>query len=311
MPIATPPTSYSASKLAGSSTTKDCSFASIRFPVLSCKVKGGMRIHEHIYPHSPGAAVEKLGRDLYKIEIVPCFEANLIPDVYQGIWPARLSTIRGIFESGATEDLILPTIGKVRAMAVSWDQDFTPARSISGEAVTWSFIEDQENARLSDAVYAQSHNLKSSLDAFQVAGLSLDPKPSLWDQVTQAVDWALSFKGQGELWASLIESKLRGAITMIEEMLNQANALSDPRNAFAIEVIQELWAQVVAFYNDQRETGMRFKHIKTNRDMDIGQVAVWLYGDSEKASDLLSLNAFDDPYSIKTGTGIRYYEVVV
>jgi hypothetical protein len=42
--------------------------------------------------------------------------------------------------------------------------------------------------------------------------------------------------------------------------------------------------------------------------MDIGQVSVWLYGDSEMASELLSLNAFVDPYAIPANTDVRYYE---
>jgi prophage DNA circulation protein len=292
-----------------SAIIRNCSFASIRFPVLSCKVKGAMRNHEHIYPHSPGAAVEKLGRELYKIEIVPCFDAKLIPAAYQGLWPGGLSNLRAVFESGATNDLILPTIGKIRAMATSWEQDYTPARSLSGEAVAWSFIEDSENARLIDSTFKQTSTLASANQNFKVEGLKLDPKPSLWDQAAGAIDSVLSYKGQIQLYSSLIESKLQSAISMFAELSDQVSELSDPRNSSGLQALTELWSQTMAFYKDQRETGMVFKFKRTNRDMDIGQVAVWLYGDSEKASDLLSLNAFADPYAIPSGTNVRYYEV--
>jgi prophage DNA circulation protein len=294
---------------AASRVTKSCSFDGHRFPILSCRVKGAMRNHEHIYPHSPGAAVEKLGRDLYKIEVTPCFQDNLIPPEYEGLWPQGLSTIRELFDEGKSADLILPTIGKMRAMATSWEQEYTPARSLSGEAVTWNFIEDQENARLLAASFVSSKGLSQAATSFTIAGNSLNPKPSLWDQISQAIDTVLSFKGQIDLYSALIESKLQSAISMFNALSDQASALSDPRNAFALEALNELWSQTVTFYQDQKQTGMKFRFKKTPRDMDIGQVAVWLYGDSEKSSDILSLNAFVDPYAIPSGTNVRYYEV--
>jgi len=294
---------------AASRVTKACSFDGVRFPVLSCRVKGAMRNHEHVYPHSPGAAIEKLGRDLYKIEIVPCFQDNLIPPEYEGIWPQRLSHLREKFDAGKTADLILPTVGKMRAMATSWEQEFNPAKSLSGESVTWQFVEDQENARLLAASFTSSKGLSQAVTSFKIAGNSLNPKPSLWDMAAGAIDIVLSYKGQIELYSALVESKLQSAISMFGSLSDQASALSDPRNAFALEALTELWAQTMAFYKDQKQTGLVFKFKRTPRDMDIGQVSVWLYGDSEMASDLLSLNAFVDPYAIPYGTNVRYYEV--
>jgi len=294
---------------AASRVTKACSFDGFRFPVLSCVVKGAMRHHEHVYPHSPGAGVEKLGRDPYKIEVTPCFQDNLIPPEYEGIWPQGLSKIREVFESGKTSDLILPTIGKMRAMAITWDQSYSPAKSLSGEAVAWNFIEDQENARLLSASFSSSKGLTQACEGFKVAGLSLNPKPNLWDMAAEAIDSVLAFKGQIELYSALVESKLQSAVSMFNAMSDQVNELSDPRNAFALEALTELWAQTTAFYKDQKETGLILKYKRTTRDMDIGQVAVWLYGDSEKSSDLLSLNAFADPYAIPLGTNVRYYLV--
>jgi prophage DNA circulation protein len=297
----------------GAATTKkktyllDSGFDGIRFPILSVRVRGGMRNHEHVYPHSPGAAVEKLGRDLYQIEITPCFQANMIPDAYAGLWPGQLANLRNIFESGKTADLILPTIGKVRAMCTSWEQEFTPAKSISGESVQWKFIEDQESARLLDSTFKKSLGMKTALAKFEVEGLKLNPKPSLWDQISQAVDSVLSYKGQIELYSNLVESKLVSAISMLSETTNQVNALSDPRNALGLVALIELWNETLKFYKDQQSTGAVFHYKRTNRDMDIGQVSIWLYGDSTHTSDLLQVNAFTDPYAIPSGTNIRYY----
>jgi prophage DNA circulation protein len=290
-----------------SRAVKACSFDGVRFPVLSCSVKGAMRHHEHVYPHSPGAGVEKLGRDPYKIEVTPCFQGNLIPPEYAGLWPEGLSKIRELFESGKTADLILPTIGKMRAMATTWDQLYSPAKSLSGESVTWNFIEDQENARLLSASFTSSKGLTQACEAFKIAGNELNPKPNYWDMAAGAIDSVLAYKSQIQLYSSLVESKLLSAISMFNALSDQVSELSDPRNAFALEALTELWAQTMAYYKDQKETGLIVKYKKTPRDMDIGQVAVWLYGDSEKSSDLLSLNAFADPYAIPLGTNVRYY----
>ena len=291
-----------------SSLVKSCSFGGVRFPVLSCRVKGGMRNHEHVYPHSPGAAVEKLGRELYKIEVTPCFQANLIPREFQGIWPGGLSKIREMFDDGKTEELILPTIGKLKAMATSWEQEYKPAISQLGETVTWNFVEDQENARLLAASFTTGKGLAQANEAFKVAGDQLSPKPPLWDKVAQAIDSVLARKGQFELYSSLIESKLQSVISMANTLSDEVSSLSDPRNAFGLEALTELWSQTVKFYQDQQQSGLTFRHKRTPRDMDIGQVSVWLYGDSEMASELLSLNAFVDPYAIPANTDVRFYE---
>lgn len=285
----------------------DSGFDGIRFPILSIRVRGGMRNHEHVYPHSPGAAVEKLGRDLYQIEVTPCFQADMIPLAYADLWPAKLAELRGKFEAGKTADLILPTIGKIRAMCTSWEQEFTPAKSISGESVSWKFIEDSESARLLSSTLKKTVGLRAKLNTFKVEGLKLNPKPSLWDMIAQSVDSVLSYKGQIELYSSLVESKLQSALSMFNQVTDQANALSDPRNALGLIALQELWQETLKFYKDQQSRGAEFHWKRTNRDMDIGQVSIWLYGDSTHSSDLLSINAFTDPYAIPSGTNVRYY----
>jgi hypothetical protein len=192
-------------------------------------------------------------------------------------------------------------------MCTSWEQEFTPARSISGESVSWKFIEDSESARLLSSTLKKSAGLRPKLKKFETEGLKLNPKPSLWDVAAQAIDSVLSYKGQIELYSSLVESKLQSALSMFNTMTDQANALSDPRNALGLVALQELWQETLKFYKDQKQAGAEFHWKRTTRDMDIGQVSVWLYGDSTHSSDLLSINAFADPYAIPSGTNIRYY----
>lgn len=285
-----------------------CSFAGIRFPIHSVRVTGGGRSHVHEYPHSPGGAPEKLGRKLYEFEVVPCFEADLIPTEYAGLWPNKLNSLQNIFDKQSTEDLILPTIGKVRAFAETWSREYNPSRSMSGEAVSWKFLEDSEESRLITTAIVSARSLPAKLDAFVLAGNGFK-KPSLWDQIVAAVEKVLAYRDQFELYSNLIEASLLSILGMLREIDQAYDELKDPRNLAAAIALRELWTECRLFYADQKQLGLVTKHKRTKKLMDIGELSIWLYGESSKASELLSLNSFEDPFAIPAGFNVRYYQL--
>lgn len=282
----------------------------VQVPCRRVKVKGGMRDHEHIYPHSPGAGVELLGRDLYKIEITPIFDANLLPQKYRGLWPAGLKKIREQMEAGVRGEISIPTVGKIRAYAKSWDQEFDATRCLSGEEVTWNFTEDSENLRLASDTIDIGKGLKPAVDVYKTAIAGIPKKSTnLWDLVARALDQVLAYRDQYELYASLLEAKLLAILSMIAEIDNAADELKNPANWALLEALMRVWAQTRAFYNDQKQLGLVTHWYTTKRVMSSMQLAVILFDDASKSTELLQMNGFADPFEIPAGTKIKYYKL--
>src|SRR5262249_28189814 len=121
------------------------SFDGVPFPVESVDVTSDLRHHVHEYPHTAGGDPEKLGRSLYRIQMLGNFQATF--RAYPKLWPEALTKLRKTFEAEKTADLVIPTIGTIKAFITKWRQRST-AKIRSGEKVEIEFLEDQASAFL-------------------------------------------------------------------------------------------------------------------------------------------------------------------
>lgn len=269
-----------------------------------------MRHHEHVYPHSPGAGLELLGRDLYKIEITPVFDANLLPDKYKNLWPAGLRRIREQMELGTRKDISIPTVGVIPAVATNWEQEFDAPRCLSGEEVTWSFIEDSENLRLASrdlnigaGLPFAANNLKTVMSGLPTRQVGL------WDSIMNAIDQVLSWRDQFEMYSNLIESKLMSILGMFRRLDEISDELKDPTQWPLLEAFHRVWAEVRSFYEDQKQLGLTTKYYTTKTILSCTQLATVMFGDASRSSELLQMNGFADPFEIPTGTRVKYYQL--
>lgn len=282
----------------------------ITVPCKRVRVKGAMRHHEHIYPHSPGAGLELMGRDLYKIEITPVFDANLLPPKYKNLWPSGLRRIREQMELGTRKDISIPTVGMIPAVAINWEQEFDATRCLSGEEVTWSFIEDSENLRLSSRTINVGAGLPTAANNLKVklAGLPVRPV-GLWDTIMNAIDAVLAWRDQFEMYSNLIESKLLSILSLLRRIDEISDELKDPTQWPLLEAFHRVWAEVREFYQDQKQLGLVTKYYTTRATLSCTQLATVLFGDASKSSELLQMNGFSDPFEIPTGTRVKYYKI--
>lgn len=281
----------------------------LQVPARKISVRGGMRDHEHIYPHSPGAGVELLGRDLYKIEVVPVFDAHLIPDRYRDLWPNRLRQLREKFEAGERGPIQIPTVGVIRGYCKTWEQEMDASRLLSGEEVIWNFTEDSDQLRLSTEVISISGMSASRGQVQKTLAAIPGKKNSLWDTLMQTIDSLLAIRDQFELYSSLIESKLLSILSIIQQLDDAATELSNPENWPLVEALQSVWTQARIYYEDKKQLGFTTKYYTTRKVMSSMQLAIILYDDTSKASELLQLNGFADPMEIPAGTKVKYYQI--
>lgn len=301
-------------------TLKPMSFSGIQFPFKSYRVKGAIRKHVHEYPHSPGGALEKLGRSLYEVTVSVDFVAGYSHPKYRQML-TDLGVLRGLFEDQVTEKLHIPHIGTIDVCAEEWTEDVvnTNRNTVKGEL---KFVEDQSSAFLVLAAIQVSGNaLAEKYDNYviqrdraksapEMALIGAEPTPDsdFFSKIDNAALAILSIKDQSDLYGSLVASKIQGFAGLLREANAQIKALDEPPYWELREALHELWATTLQIGRDIQNRDEFLKEYTVPLTMSVGQIAVAIYGDAEKGVEIMQLNVLRDPLAVSAGTVIRYYE---
>jgi prophage DNA circulation protein len=281
------------------------SFQGLEFPIESCRVRGGIRDHLHEYPHSPAAANEKLGRKPYEIEMVSNFQTTFAK--WPGLWPKRLADLRDLFEAEASDWLVIPSIGKMYCYCRDWDQDMT-AKVLSGERATFKFIEDsQDQFALQKLVQINIESLPSNGQRFKQLSDGLSPKPSIFDDVLDAVNSVMAVVDQSNAYGGLVESKILALSALCKEA-DQRIELQSPINHQILDALHDLWASANTLLGDTQRTGGKIVPFRVPSTMSVAEVATLVYKDATRAVEILNLNPIDDAFAIPGGTQLKIYQ---
>ena len=281
------------------------SFNGIKFPVEEIEIRGGLRDHVHEYPHNPGGTPEKLGRKLYEVELVGLFHDTFAK--YPNLYPDGLNALQSHFDDELTADLIVPTVGTIKAYAFQWRRRAT-GRQRSGERVTLVFREDQPADGL-DAFVATATGPGGWDGLCQNLALKLDDLPStdsLFDSITNAMNALLSVKDTADRYGGLLAAKLDALVSLCAQV-DQLAVMKDPTNWSTASALRDVWAAAKSAQDDLSNKRSSIRHFITPTVMPIGEVARAIYGDGSRQIELLQLNPIDDAFAIPRGTDIRYY----
>jgi prophage DNA circulation protein len=287
------------------------SFGDIIFPVIETTVMGGQRNHVHEYPHVDGGDIEKLGRKPYIIRMVAWFHEleGVAALNYPDLWPGGLKRLRQLLESGSTEDLVVPTLGTIRAFPTAWTLRYVIAQAIDGEKAELEFVEDQEGAFGNEMELAANSLAEAAvtfdLEAELRAYLGKERKPGLFESINDAVNSVLAIRDQAGAQASLVASKIAFVQSLCEEAERTVDFLGGADAAPLATALRNLWntsADLAAKVGGSEETLLYTVPERTTIDA----LAMRLYGKTEKVGSLLKKNAFRDPYAIEAGTQVLY-----
>lgn len=286
------------------------SFSDSPFPVVSVEVSGGIRDHLHEYPHAAGAAVEKLGRKLYVVKMEGLFHANF--PRYPNLWPATLSRLRVLYEDQTTDNLVIPTIGTIRAYCRSWSETMTNKHS-SGVSASFEFVEDQEQASLiSSLITVNAAPFQQKADNFDAAYAALSDQAkdktteSLFDSINDLANSILSIGDQVDAYGNLVASKVLGLVSLIDQFDRLAVA-QDCRNYPLRNALHDLWDATLTLSQDVQ--GKRFQTQKyiVPTTMALSAVSQAIYRDTTHTVELMQLNPVEDVFAVRAGTPIVYY----
>lgn len=280
-------------------------FSGYEFPIKECDVQGGMRKQTHLYPHTPGGAQEKLQRLPYTVRMLAPLTQSIkgFPVL---LYPDLDAILRVLFEGGLTFDLVIPTIGTIRAFATSWRHSMRPT-DLNGVEIEVTFEEDSANLFLVENLVAVSTPaLTEKMEALQEKALELE-EPDLFESLQNLVNQITGLQDQIELQGQLISNKALQLSSMCQQLSETLDFVQDPLNDDVYESLKELWASALELHLNAAKTAEPIIEFLTPRIMTIGEVSQSLYGSNDRGADVLKLNAVADAFSIPAGTSLRAY----
>lgn len=289
------------------------SFGGIEFPYEERTITGSIRKHEHRYPHTPGAALETLGRELYMIHFRCNFSQQLkgYPDLY----PSALARLRRMFETEVRDDLVIPGIGTIKAVCHQWQQRAAGKENRSGEKVELDFEEDFEDAFLINnliGITAQSLNAANKQWQVDVAAVrkayTKSNELSALDAITASVNSVLGVVDTAMAYGNIVEGKILAAANLIYQADRRVRLLNDPVNATLLHAMLQVWDALRALHADLQKTGGGIQTMIVQKTMSVIELSKAIYsGDGTKAAQIMQMNAIADVYGVPPGTQIRYY----
>lgn len=290
------------------------SFSGIQFPVERASLRSTGRHHLHEYPHAPGAAPEKLGRGVWYVSCRGNFQTVFAG--YSNLYPAAMNSLRSMYESQTTATLVHPTAGEFQAFISSWKQEWEPKGIRSGEKVDIDFIEDQRQLFLvqnapainATAITESQAELDQELQAVRD---QLKPSPqdlSVFAAI-KAISNAISAVNDT---ASMYSGFLQAKAGELQNACAKADTLASMQSPLAIGVLDplhDLWAAAVQVLQNIQSKTSRTTTWTTPRRMTINDVAVALYGDTSRATDIFNLNSaiIPDPTSIAPALKLKIF----
>lgn len=304
------PQGFDVEKTAANAFAK-AAFGGVEFAYVDVVVHGGTRYALHEFPHSPGAEVEKMGRRPYTVTFTLTMHripGSELDKQYPDLYPTRLRKLREMFEKEITDDLVVPTIGTIKATAVTWTQTFN-SNSPTGEHVQVEFIEDQDTEKAFDDQSTDygPQKMAEANDALLAAAALADFKKAnalgVFQQINDAVTLVQGVMGQADAYSRMVEGKIQAVVNLCAFADSSLDDLQHPENHLVLDALKDLWlaSQQLAANVTQKRAGLL--HYNVPKQMTLNQIASTLGSSPE---DLLQLNSFDDSLAIPAGTLVVY-----
>lgn len=282
-------------------TYERSSFGGIKFPFTDLSIKGSLDHHVHKYLHRPGGEIENLARHLYEFKFNCDFHdryrthPTLIPDL--------LRLIR-LFESGETQELVVPGAGTFRAKAIDWTRNVTNMVR-SGGRVSITFMEDSTDEFTTATLVptGESNSLPQIATLFKQEADAMG-RPDLGNRLVLSVNDYISARNNLDVTAG-------GSPVTVQPVINTCKSISadgafqSPRNAKAFMVLQEVGATAIGIAKSNPLSPTTANKYTTLSPISVMELAMQFYGRSDRAASLLAINNFTDALRIPAGSVIN------
>jgi hypothetical protein len=202
-------------------------------------------------------------------------------------------------------------VGSIKAYAIGWEEK-ADTRNRSGIEVDMTFREDQEGAFVFEVLQLGPTTLPERVDTLDDVRARLyagRTEPGLFAQINTVANSLLAIKDQNALYGSLIASKIYSLSALLGRVDTEVGDMNDPDNLELLEAVHALWDAVNRLGNDMQSKSVDLRSFTVPLLMSVTDVSNAIYGNSSKATDIMQLNALENPMAIPAGTSVRYYPV--
>ena len=294
-------------------------FAGIAIPYTKIDVRGGLRDHTHEYPHVKYGQPEKFGLKNYEITIETPFLDNLLSSKWRNLYPNDLNALIKIFESGATQEAVIPNMGRMKCYASQWDRTLT-AKIRSGEMVRLVFKQDDQDFSAATVAIQKTTDqattmtsaiiieMKADLEIKSGANLSSKDQEKLGgllDDLASTVSAITAIKDQIDLFSDALEMKLMVLASLLGQLESLGDIGQNPRKHKVSAEIRAAWAASLSAAGEAKTNGLKLITYTVPQTMGVGDVSKRLYGTTQRGTEILRLNPIDNAFSVPAGTKLR------
>lgn len=292
----------------------------VGFPVQKITQDGANRVIERERPYRQGAKLDNTGSKAITWTF-ECIFHNSIDEPgldafnrQENLYPGVLNTLIEIFDFGLTGDLVVPTIGKVRAKALDYRR-VEDVNLFDGATMMLVFKEDNEdnvNARTITAptINAQGNRMsqKTTFDAESIA-ISGNGLASLRTAASQ-LQTAINAPGDTLDDVRTQANTVRHSVDQVDNAFTQSNQegrdlLTDPTSTDTVRALADLKDTAMRSTNQPRRGRPVLITVVAIRETTLQDVATAF---SQNYSDLLSVNPqIPNALSLPVNTVIRIF----
>jgi prophage DNA circulation protein len=288
-------------------------FRGVTFDVESIDDTIERRVVEHKFPYRDGAKLEDTGRDPRPFD----FEAFFLGDDYL----ERLIPFLQVCDEGATGLLVHPLFGSFQAKVISARINHDASRR-NFASVSVQFKEDATDTVIPDfsGVQAAQEDLinetETMISESEDLALITPPEETNWlDLVNRAAADAAQFAEDIDSLAEDLETRFEQARKTLLDAIDETTAMADRAvevaTSQATPIIQSMQRTVLAAKR-LRERTERIKskvvELPIAATAPLSTLALRLYGDAKRESDLIRINNVRNPFLVEPGTRLRVYQ---
>jgi hypothetical protein len=140
-------------------------------------------------------------------------------------------------------------------------------------------------------------------------GKAVDDPHGLFEKINATATHIIGMRDQADLYGSLIASKVEGLVALCNRADSDVKSLDHPDNGELLDAFHDLWAASVALNKDLLSKNVELLTFTVPQLMGVGEISSAIYGNSSKGSDIMQLNALENPLAVPAATRVRYYPV--
>lgn len=293
------------------------SLPALKFPVSKISESGGNRIVKRERPYRDGAKLDDTGSNAKQWTLTVVFDNGVDEeglDESKPLYPDVLNELIASFDTHEAGDLVIPTRGRVRARAESYQRDETESERDEG-VVSFTFTEDNEDNVGSNAFEPMSINASANRLTEQTVfsatsegawGTSLADLNEFAGELEALANYPGDTVANIDSQVSIvIGAANRVGRAFTRESEENRNMLNDPQMSLTQRKLEETKDMAARARAEAYKGRPRLVPYFVTGDTDLFAIAALL---NMAAEDIIELNRAIDPFNVIRGTTVNVME---